>query len=373
MFVYIVPIFVSALLALLCELGIIKSNKYIYGFLLLIIAVFAGLRYETGQDWLSYKNYFNRIELIYGPIDSYFSDLGNFQFEIGYFLINYYIKTLGFSYSVVFLIASLFCSYCVFRFTSVFNINKYFILTNYISFSFMVLHFAQVRQSIAIGFFFLGCYYFLKNENKLKGILICLFGLLFQFSSIIYIILLLFVLYYPKKVKYQIVSVLIVLVLFIVSLNYGMYSVLKLVSPTSLYTKIDIYEEEQSVQGSGQLFNGLYLLVCAGYITYFMRNLRTEYVFICKFAVFSLLLTIFAIFVFPGNYVMYSRLYVLSAIFQGFAMSIIFSITKNILHKLIFVASVCSAIIFYGRILIFYSNEYGPYRSVLDQFFYIKQ
>jgi hypothetical protein len=87
--------------------------------------------------------------------------------------------------------------------------------------------------------------------------------------------------------------------------------------------------------------------------------------FVIRYAVLSLILTVFLVFVFPGSYVIYSRGYVAACIFQGFAASLIFQARRGWVHNLVFSASSIVAVIFYTRLLTFYADEYLPYRSVL--------
>lgn len=375
MFVYLVPIFFSVLLAMLWEYAHLKlgryiSGQYLYASLFLILGVFAGIRFETGQDWIPYRDYFNDLDLSLGPFDSYFSNILNLKFEIGYFFLNYYIKLLGFSYSGVFLLSSIFCAYCVYKFTSQFVLNKFYIFAIYVSYSFIILHFAQVRQSLAIGIFLLACTNYLKEQNKSKAILISLLGLLFQFSSAIYIVLLLLTFYFPEKLKYRILILTLLPILFILSQSIGFFFILKLFAPAALESKLEIYEEEQTVQGQGQIIYGVYLLFCVIYIYYNLKFLVNEQeVFICKYAIASLLITVLASFIFPGNYVMYSRLYVLASIFQAYAVTLVLKTRKHAWHTIFFVVSISIATFSYIRILNFYSSEYLPYRTIFDAFF----
>jgi hypothetical protein len=375
MFVYLVPIFFAVLLATLWEFahlqkGYYISTKYLYGFLFLSLGVFGGIRFQTGMDWPAYKEYFEQIDLSSGPFDSYFSNLVNLKFEIGYFYLNYYLKLLGFTYSAVFFVSSLFCVYCVYKFTSQYLLNKFYILTIYISYSFLILHFAQVRQSLAIGVFLLACTHYVKHQNKLKAILISLLAILFQFSAAIYIIILLLVLYFPKNVRYRIIIFILIPVIFILSQSIGFFFLLKLFVPLALEAKINIYEEEQTAQGQGQLIYGIYLLFCISYVYFNIKHLINEQqAFICNYAIFSLLLTVLASFIFPGNYVMYSRLYVLASIFQGYAITIILNAKKTYFSKAFFIISILIATLSYIRIINFYSSEYLPYRTTLKGIF----
>jgi transmembrane protein EpsG len=372
MILYFLPFILTFFFAELYDFQRFSFHKSVFLGIILVIGLFGGLRYETGQDWEAYTGYFENIDISYGMIESYFSNLLNLNFEIGYFFLNYIVKYVGLDFWVLFLFSSLFCSYSLYTFTNKLAGNKFYILIIYISYSFLLLQFAQVRQAIALSFFLLGCSNYLKTGNKKKALIIGVIGLIFQFSGLIYILLLLIVFYYPKGKKSAIILFLFLPLLFLIINYFGAFSVLKLFAPVSLENKLDIYEEEQVSQGIGQLFYGVYIMFCVIYIYYNMRKLyflTTQELFVCKYALFSLSLTVVSIFLFAGNYVMYSRLYLIASIFQGFAISIILNYNRTIYHKLFFNLSILIAFVYYYRIISIQSDQYLPYRSWFHTFF----
>jgi len=366
MLIYIIPALLPLVFAILYELKIIKNGKFLYGALFFLIGLIGGLRFQTGDDWEGYQDYFYNIDLSYNIVDSYFSNIVNTQFEIGYFFFNYLVKFFGGNYPFVFFIASIFCSYSVYRFTRRFDGNKFYILLIYIGFSFILLHFNEIRQSIAISFFLLGCDYYLKHEKKIPALIICLFGLFFQFSAVLYIFILLLIFYFPMGKKYYILAILSLLIIYLISTYLDPFYLISFLLPTSLSFKINIYREYQQLgRGSGQGMYGVYLFICVMYLLYYSRYLKLpQYQFVCRYAIFSLLITIFVIFAFPANYVMFNRAYVLSSIFQGYAASLILNAKKTSLHKLFFILSISASLIFYFRILYISAANYIPYRSI---------
>lgn len=372
MILYLIPFIFAFLFAQFYDFNRFSFHKSVFWAMLLIMGFFGGLRYQTGQDWDAYSEYFENVDISNGMIESYFSNLLNLKFEIGYFFLNYIVKYIGLDFWALFLFSALFCSYSLYSFTSKLEGNKFYILIVYISYSFLLLQFAQVRQAIALSFFLLGCYNYLNTGNKKKSLIIGLIGLIFQFSGLIYIFLLLMVFYYPKGKKNLIILILFIPFLFLFIQYFGAFSILKLFAPVSLEYKIDIYEEEQASQGIGQLFYGVYILICVAYIFYNTRKLpflTNQELFVCKYAIFSLSLTVLAIFLFSGNYVMYSRLYLIASIFQGYAISIILNYNRTIYHRLFFNLSILIAFIYYYRIISIQSDEYLPYRSWFYTFF----
>ena len=184
MLIYLLPFLLATFFSGLYKLNIFKNNTIFYAIALFSLGIFAGFRFEVGPtDWVAYKQFFDALKLDNDVLDLYQSK--NQQFEIGYYFINYLIKYLGWDYGIVFLASSLFLSFAFYKFTNNSSINKFYVLTIYIGYSYILLNFAQVRQSIAIGFFLLGSYCYLHFRNKFLTLIIASLGLLFQYSSIV--------------------------------------------------------------------------------------------------------------------------------------------------------------------------------------------
>jgi hypothetical protein len=371
MAVYIVPFFVATLLAVLYQVRLLRFDNTFYAVALMGLGLFAGTRFETGPDWPGYEDYFDAIDLSDNPFGYIFS-VEHLQFEPGFYLLNYAIKYLHGSYSVVFLLASLFCAFAVYRFTKRFAGNKFYILTIYVGYSFLILHFAQVRQSIAIAFFLLGCTYYLEHGRKLPALAIASVGPFFQYSSVVYILLLLVVWYWHDGRKWNLLWKASFIIFCIPVVYLAMhffedfYTVVALVSTFSAQEKIAIYKETQEEHGPALFVYAAYLLFLAGYFGWYGRGVGTqEQSFIMKFAIASLLVTTALVFVFPGSYVMYSRGYVLACIFQAYATSLIFASRRELVHGLVFVATIAIALTYYFRVLLPYADDYVPYRSIV--------
>ena len=372
MAIYLIPFLFFALLAVLYQLRLLRLDRTFYGLALLAIGLFGGLRFETAQDWPAYETFFQGIDLSQNPIALYFDEgIVKPQFEIGFYLLNYIVKYFGGTYSVVFLIASLFCAYAVYCFTYRLAVNRFYILSIYVSYSFLILHFAQVRQSIAIGFFLLGCDYYLRHRGKLTALVICLVGVFFQYSVISYILLLLVVIKWSKVKRNKFIwavclAFLTAMTVYVINLYFDLYSILTLIAGPSAAQKINIYKETQAAHGIGLTVFGAYLLLLASYFVKFFPHLTEEQAFIARFAIFSMLLTVMLIIIFPGSYVMYSRTYVLACIFQACAASLIFAARKGLLHRAVFVGSLVVALVYYVRILTVNKDAYIPYLSIIN-------
>jgi hypothetical protein len=356
MAIYLFPFGMCALLALLYQLKLVRAGRGTYALALLSIGLFAGLRFETGQDWPAYEEFFNNLDT-FDPFDS--------RFEIGYYLLNYGVKYLGGSYSVVLLIASLFCAYAVYRLTSRMRINRFYVLTAYMGYSFLILHFAQVRQSLAVGFFLLGFDHYLKHHRKLPALLITLIGSLFQISALIYIVILGAVFVWQGRNSWLRATALVgAAVLYVASQLVDIDFTVSLGSLVSAQEKIAIYRELQVDQGIFQVLYSGYLFVFILYLLRYSDRVAPEHVIIVRYAVASLFVTILFTYMFSGSYVFYSRAYAIACLFQGFAAAVVFASRKGWLHNLTFAISLLAACISYWRMLTFYADQYTPYHVI---------
>jgi hypothetical protein len=94
------------LFAALYQTGELKLSNTSYALALLLLALFAGLRFEIGQDWDAYETFFDRLDLGENVIELYGGSYQ--QFEIGYYALNYAVKAMGGTYHLVFLVIALF-------------------------------------------------------------------------------------------------------------------------------------------------------------------------------------------------------------------------------------------------------------------------
>jgi hypothetical protein len=367
--IYLLPFIASALLALLYEAKLVRPGRLYYGLALLGLSLFAGLRFEVGQDWDAYEAFFEGLEVKANILEIY--SKGYQQFDIGYYLLNYVVKALDGSYHLVFLVVALFLTYSIYMFTRHYLINRFYILAIYISNTFIILNFAQVRQAAAVGFFILGCDQYLRSHNKLRALLVATIGVTLQYSSLMYIVLLAVVLYWPQKVKkFWIVAIVVISVagLYVLSLFMDFYTILTYLAGTaSAQDKVEIYRDLQTSQGPWLQIYGVFLLLLTYYFVRYMPHVKAEQVFIVRFAIVSISMAIVFILIFPGSYVMYSRAYVVAGFFQAYAAAIIFSSSKRKWqHTTIFTFTLLASWIYYYRIIELYKDEYLPYKWTLS-------
>jgi EpsG family len=359
MAIYLLPFSAFAFLAVLSQFGLVRTGRLAYGLGVLWIGLFAGLRFETGQDWPAYRDFFSDIG-DFSPFES--------KFEIGYYLLNYAVKSLGGSYPTVLLLASLFCAFSVYRLTNRLPVNRFYILTVYMGYSFLILHFAQVRQSLAVGFFLLAVDYYLRNRGRsqLPAILLLVISPLFQISSLMYIAVLGPVLMWQSKNPWWIVVLVASAAGAWVILQFvDLSSLLTVVADTSTQEKLAIYQELKVDQSIFQVLYAVYLLILAAFLFRSANQLAANDAFVVRYAIASLLLTVFFALAFAGFYVFYSRAYAIACLFQGIALAIVFGKSpKSVMNHALFCISLLAACISYWRLLTFYAEEYTPYHTV---------
>ncbi len=175
MFPYIFIIIILLFGAAAEVFGVVKNIKIYFVVCAILIALFAGLRYNTGADWE-----------VYIPTFYEMPKLGNIHnWEIGYYWVSIIFYYLFGDYYVFQLAASVFLMYSVARF-----LWKY---TNYPIFSLLLFFMmfinngilmAQVRQSIALAILLFG-YEHILNKSFGKFMTVVIMACLFHISAIV--------------------------------------------------------------------------------------------------------------------------------------------------------------------------------------------
>jgi len=178
-------------LILLCILNIVKNDNRELQFatipMALALILMAGLRFETGADYGSYKAIYditaNEFKPTYG--------------EPLFAILNYLIGATVNSFNALFFVIALFSVtikfYCFKRYSKYMfvSIILYFV-TNYLS-----QDFGQIRQGFAIAICFLSLKYLYEGEKRLFYVLV-VFATLFHFSAVIFLLAL-----YTDKFKFS--------------------------------------------------------------------------------------------------------------------------------------------------------------------------
>ena len=342
-------------------------------FLYAFIGILGGIRFETGMDWPQYADYFESISVEQGPLASYAENGYKIAFEFGYFLLNYTIKYLGGGLESVFLVASVFCALSTYLIASIFPGNRVFIFVIYVSYNFIYMHFSTVRQSIAVGLFFLGLWAYLKFSNKKLTALFLALSTCFQISALIYIFIFAISLFTRNTFRYITLWAAGAAGVFAaMHLGSNLYQLLSLMLPSSFSAKLmeySVWDYEFSIRT--YLF-GFYIACCAislawleriekkqaGYLSHTRKEKLT-----LNLAVTSLMLSATFILLFPNNFALWTRTFnVASVLFACVLSGFYYSTAKN--YKPLFLAHLLVAAVAFTVSLNGAAEAMIPYKTI---------
>lgn len=127
-----------------------KVRRLLYIIITFIFVFVAGLRYETGVDWLAYKDYFD--ETI--PLNEAFTSnsFGNvfLKLDIGYSLLNSIVKMLGGNIQHIFFIISITSTVLLIKNLKYYSTHVLTALLIYYPFFFFIFDMSGLRQGLAI-------------------------------------------------------------------------------------------------------------------------------------------------------------------------------------------------------------------------------
>lgn len=162
-----------------------RGPKYAGLISAIILSVFAGLRFETGYDWLEYENYFR-----YAPtllhMDNILLSASEVGLEPGFFLLNVVIKTLGLSYQFLFLAISAFDMFVMYFLLKRFTPRIALVFLWYYGITFLGGQMAAIRQCLGISFIFLAL---MQKENgkNVAAMVLCGLSVCFHAFSAVFI------------------------------------------------------------------------------------------------------------------------------------------------------------------------------------------
>lgn len=172
---YLYFLLVILFIYLFSKLDKLMFKVLIFIFMTLIIVI-AGLRYEIGTDYPTYRKI-------------YFSlSLDNHKYiELGYGYVNLFFKYMNFSYEFTVFIFSLVINLLFYRFIKKHSVSLFFSLLLYVLLNYYFITFNAVRQMIAIGIFLNSIEYIFKKQY-FKFIGITLLAALFHYVVLLAII-----------------------------------------------------------------------------------------------------------------------------------------------------------------------------------------
>jgi len=156
-----------------------KWSKVIDMTALLLFIGIAGLRYQTGYDWVVYEDYF------YAIYDSTRCYQGP-AMEPLYWLFNVPLSLLGLDVSVLFIVIASLNGVIFYFFCRSFGVGFAYPAAFYFSWIYLALQMGVLRQSLAVSFFLIACMAFLQRSYG-RTLLAAFASLGMQFSALLYL------------------------------------------------------------------------------------------------------------------------------------------------------------------------------------------
>lgn len=159
-----------------------KYQTYMTLFIVLIFVLVAGLRYETGVDWLVYEKMLETTP----PITDITDDFGRVLIfstpDYGYCLLMSIVKYFGGSIQVIFFITSCASMFFIYKGVNCYSESRIVSLLIYFSLFFFILDMSGLRQGFSLSVFFYSIKYIHQRKFWIY-LAIILFAASFHWSA----------------------------------------------------------------------------------------------------------------------------------------------------------------------------------------------
>lgn len=335
-----------------------KARVLIILGLLFILVLFAGTRFETGNDWTEYTKVFKQLP----EADTMLSNpalFALFRMEPGYILFNSIVKSFGGTIDIVFFISALFTVFFLFGTFKHYSFFCFLAVLLYMRYGYLQTNTMFVRQGIAISIFFYSLRY-IQNRNPVRYILLILIATSFHTSAILTLPF-----YFIVDRQYKTLTI-VLLIIISVGLSFiDISKLLAVVLPNFIAQHITAYSESEVWGEMGGRFNfGLFeKMIIAGLCIIYRDRLNRIPNFNLFFNLF--ILSIICYFSFFQMYIFQQRL---SMLLQISAIPVLISLVRLITRRQriypILLLSVFIAF-FFLNFIHKSSNIYIPYKSWL--------
>lgn len=178
-------------ISILSLVEVLYKNKKILFFIFFVLALFAGLRFQTGLDFLTYYNFFEKTNSITDIFN------GSIDAEPGFVFLNYLFKITGLNYHTFIL----FFSFIVLGLLTIYLYSNFESPSMFLVYYFARFYFArdmgQIRGAIA-SIILLYSVKYISQRKIIPFIIVVSIASLFHVSSLIFIVGYIFVNYIPK-------------------------------------------------------------------------------------------------------------------------------------------------------------------------------
>lgn len=193
-----------------------KPLRYFYGFAILFLICFYGIRSNYGNDFHNYEYIFNQLNS-YHQLDDALEIANLSHLEIGWVLLNRLFSSMGFQSLVFFITVIQFVSFYFISIKYVKLEDLYIVLFFYLfTSSYLLTMLSMLRQCLAMSIVLFAIPNLVRNRGKALSILIIILAAQFH-ASAYFMLLLLFIpiLYKLPKKMYVLLSIIIMVFFFL--------------------------------------------------------------------------------------------------------------------------------------------------------------
>ena len=141
-----------------------NSRNIVLIFLFLVFWLVAGLRYETGTDWMTYTQFYNQIDNIAEVFGGSSYVLNDSPFEIGYTLVNSVLKVFTDNIQWLFLLIAFVTNLMLFFSLKKYSSHIFISLLIYFCIIYLILDMSGIRQCIALNIFLCSLNYIIRKK-----------------------------------------------------------------------------------------------------------------------------------------------------------------------------------------------------------------
>jgi hypothetical protein len=313
------------------------SKKTELPFLILIgigLILFSGLRFESGLDYLSYKELYSNAN---------FSSS-----EILYWAVSIAHKYIFNSYSLFILMTAIFViSIKLYMLKKLSNQSLWFSVFIFITISYSTSDMGLIRNSYSMAFFMLSFYYYYKNKNKLSYFYF-LVAFLFHHATIF----MLFIYFINKNSKVSYKYILLLLISISISSFNLIYELLYNIANSDYISsnlsyiswKMNFYLTNESYQANNFNFYTVRFFLIS--LLFYSFRKRIGHSFLIKIYIFGT----FLIIIFSFNIQFYSRIGFSLILFEMILMSYFINIFRGWSRVIVIFTLLIFYIILFARI-----------------------
>jgi hypothetical protein len=183
LFVYLIVFWLLAIAALLMELKLTQKARLallVLSYLLLVL--FAGLRWETGNDWPGYFEYYKHLTSLHDVMHN-----NSDSFDIGYKIVSLFTKDIGLPYAgfnLLYAMAYLGLIFLSFKHEN-FNISGWLVLQLFAPFILGLMGTARQMMAVAICMFSVR---YLLSKDWRKFLICVAIAATFHISALIFLV-----------------------------------------------------------------------------------------------------------------------------------------------------------------------------------------